>query len=221
MAATSGSPHPRLSRLDSAVDGGPSSNAGLATAAGEALAPIGGCPHRSGESSRMIAPGGTCPARESCDQTKTWTIFDVHSQDENGLGEVRSGQRAYVLESNLGPVRQCDRDRSATGGLAREGVSNPCGAIPYQVDLDRGRIDYILYQIGSPGSLVEESEHLTAGPGLYRRIPRYLPTKVSDPVPPTSRSWPLPALSVSLPLEKAADRVSFPEPAMSDWSYWP
>src|SRR6202012_195677 len=25
------------------------------------------------------------PARESCDQTKTWTIFVMHSQDENGL----------------------------------------------------------------------------------------------------------------------------------------
>jgi hypothetical protein len=33
----------------------------------------------------MIALSGTSPARESCDQTKTWTIFVMHSQDENGL----------------------------------------------------------------------------------------------------------------------------------------
>ena len=42
----------------------------------------------------MIALSGTSPARESCDQTKTWTIFGVHSQDENGL--VSSSIRKFV-----------------------------------------------------------------------------------------------------------------------------
>jgi hypothetical protein len=32
---------------------------------------------------------GTSPARESCDQAKTWTIFAVHRRDENGPEEAR------------------------------------------------------------------------------------------------------------------------------------
>ena len=36
----------------------------------------------------MIALSGTSPARESCDQTNTWTIFVMHSQDDNGLAGI-------------------------------------------------------------------------------------------------------------------------------------
>jgi hypothetical protein len=38
----------------------------------------------------MIAPSGTSPARESCDQTKTWTIFGLRGQAENGLEHDRA-----------------------------------------------------------------------------------------------------------------------------------
>jgi hypothetical protein len=32
----------------------------------------------------MIALSGTFLARESCDQTRTWTIFGLHGRAENG-----------------------------------------------------------------------------------------------------------------------------------------
>lgn len=62
----------------------------------------------------MIALGGTSKARESCDQTKSWSVFSLHSQGENALGvftlwtlkwldvRMRLEQRArFVIESNI------------------------------------------------------------------------------------------------------------------------
>ncbi len=41
----------------------------------------------------MIAPGGTFKARESCDKTKSYTIFGRYSHAENGVGQRLAAPR--------------------------------------------------------------------------------------------------------------------------------
>src|ERR1700739_4320557 len=53
----------------------------------------------------MVPLSGTSPARESCEQTKSWTIFGLHGQAEHGLsasrilraGEKRLQRRSVIV----------------------------------------------------------------------------------------------------------------------------
>jgi hypothetical protein len=97
----------------------------------------------------MIALSGTSPARESCDQTKTWTIFGVHGQDENGLVNPLRSDRLATLSRSM-PV-------NVGSGARRSEEKLQAGT-----NLDKPR-PQVEAQASPPGWL-RRSAHLYAAP---------------------------------------------------------